>query len=182
MKVYVENHEEEYESMFEEQGWLVTREIFKAHAVCFVGGADVTPSMYMEQNTHSGNSETIDCASVGLWVQARSNNLLNVGICRGGQFLNVMEGGKMYQHIDGHGLWGTHPLEYEGQTYNVTSTHHQEMIPHISCENYYRAPDGVVEAVIYDKSFCFQPHPEYSGADETRKLFFKMLEDYNAIG
>lgn len=181
MKVYVENQEREYEEMFGNQGWVVTANPYLANVICFVGGADVSPSMYMEENTYSDNYEPLDCASVGLWAQRRE--AFHIGICRGGQFLNVMEGGKMRQDINGHGLWDTHPLEYEGEVYNVTSTHHQEMVPNSSREiSSYRAPDDVVEAVLYDNSFCFQPHPEYRGAEETRKLFFKMLEEHYGLG
>lgn len=33
-----------------------------------------------------------------------------VGICRGAQFLNVMAGGKMIQHVEGHAIHGTHEI------------------------------------------------------------------------
>lgn len=178
-KVFVENQEKEYEEMFIDQGWTTTANPYSADVICFVGGADVSPSMYMEENTFSSSYAPLDCASVGLWAQTRNPNVLHVGICRGGQFLNVMEGGRMKQHINGHGLGGTHPLEYNGKVYNVTSTHHQEMIPNNT--EPFCAEDGVIEAVVYPSSFCFQPHPEYEGADETRELFFQMLEDYYGL-
>jgi hypothetical protein len=56
-----------------------------------------------------------------------------VGICRGGQFLNVMNGGDMWQDVDGHGLAGTHlaysMVEELPMPFEVTSTHHQMIRP-----------------------------------------------------
>ena len=179
MKTFVEHNQAEYQQMFEDQGWTVVTDPYEAEVVCFIGGDDVTPSMYLEQNTDSVNNEQLDCMSVGLWAQTRYHSF-HVGICRGGQFLNVMEGGKMKQHINGHGLFGTHPLEYKDRLYNVTSTHHQMMIPHHALtgwrKNVWCSPDDTVEMITYNNSFCFQPHPEYYGADETRELFFEILE------
>src|SRR5438309_1359385 len=50
------------------------------------------------------------------------------GICRGSQFLNVMAGGRLCQHLDGHGSW--HDMETsDGRSFEVSSTHHQMMLP-----------------------------------------------------
>ena len=122
-----------------------------------------------------------------------------IGVCRGGQFLNVMNGGTMWQHVSGH--TGTHKIVdvtglTDGKEINVTSTHHQMMIPSESSpgeilayaddlsSNHQtdskRIHDGIdVEVIYYErtKSLCFQPHPEYPYAPkECTKYFFDLVE------
>jgi gamma-glutamyl-gamma-aminobutyrate hydrolase PuuD len=50
------------------------------------------------------------------------------GICRGAQFLNVMAGGKMIQHVDSHGNYHS-MTTIDGEEMEVSSTHHQMIIP-----------------------------------------------------
>jgi len=102
------------------------------------------------------------------------------GICRGGQFLNVMNGGSMWQHVNNH--IGNH-MAFEVLTQKeiiVTSTHHQMMVPTDEALVLMTASratvrqgggkaellgerDDDVEAIYYPKTecLCFQPHPEY---------------------
>ena len=137
--------------------------------------------MYLKDNTYSQVHTPRDMYDIGLYTREAWRKPLFVGICRGGQFLNVMMGGEMVQHIDGHGLYGTRGLQVLDKTHQVTSTHHQEMIPNYGLNpTVYKADDGVVEVVAYRKEqvFCFQPHPEYFGADSTEALFFELLEKY----
>lgn len=123
---------------------------------------------------------------------------------RGGQFLNVMNGGRMWQHVDGHAGCGNHDLvdEITGEVVRVTSTHHQMMRPasdglvlatarqsklkiadgdewHIEHDSKER-PEELkdVEVVWYEdsKSLCFQPHPEYGGNADCTNYFFTLLE------
>jgi hypothetical protein len=119
-----------------------------------------------------------------------------------------MCGGRMYQHVDGHAIHGTHKA-YDTQTgylVNVTSTHHQMMIPsgtgivmtnvpesRSSHKDYVdgdgelqivvpgddpTADDSDVESVFYPhhRVLCFQPHPEFETGRKCRPYFFAMLE------
>jgi len=113
------------------------------------------------------------------------NRIPIIGICRGAQILNVMNGGILVQHIDGHthqhNILLEHP-EYQPKAIMVavTSTHHQMMIPHKSAEiigRDHNPTTGVhwdnvdtpqkykhVNEVIYypaTRSLCIQPHPEW---------------------
>ena len=162
--------------------------------VCFTGGEDVTPALYNEKAlsvTHSNynrdNQEQIS------YEQYKDIN--KVGICRGGQFLNVMNGGKMWQHVEGHATGQdhiVHDLVY-GQEVLCTSTHHQMMIPAVTGEvevlgiadkrsdTYISsiardAPTYDMEVVWYptSRSLCFQPHPEYSNKD-CEAYFFDLV-------
>lgn len=107
----------------------------------------------------------------------------------------------MYQHVDGH--CRDHYL-YDiltDQKVLVTSTHHQMMRPGargvvaaIADESSFvermRGNEVVsqhteggctdVEVVWYGNtnSLCFQPHPEFDGADSTREYYFELLNRY----
>lgn len=179
-KVYVEGFDSLICQMFVSAGWTVVDNLFLADLLCLEGGADVTPSLYGHENTDSQNHPTKDDHSFGLISFAHYHlGIPVVGICRGSQVINVFNGGTMKQHINGHG--GSHDLDYDGDTYRVTSTHHQESVPHPDVDErcVWRAPDGVCEAVVYpDKRMLgVQFHPEYVGPEQDcYKLFFKMLD------
>ncbi len=193
------------ESMFEKNGWVVTSDLDRADLVQFTGGSDVSPDLYGE-NKHptTYNSPDRDRKESFVYRVCLKKKIPMAGICRGGQFLNVMNGGKLYQHVDGHSIRGTHNTNFVGTPFEfgVTSTHHQMMRPHkedglIILRNkplgsYKLDGDGVdhfskeeydIESVYYEKtnSFCFQPHPEYEGVEECRKFYFKAIEGYLGV-
>jgi gamma-glutamyl-gamma-aminobutyrate hydrolase PuuD len=122
-----------------------------------------------------------------------------IGICRGAQFLNVMAGGTLWQHVNHHS--GVHPLtvyDRDGRLVGsgkVNSVHHQQMRPgpggvilgmarestlRVDASGAEQAADKFddVEIVWYpEKNFyCFQGHPEFGHA-ETTALFFRQLEE-----
>jgi len=102
-------------------------------AVMFTGGADVHPDLY--GGTHLNISyvdEQRDRRDITVLDECRKYGIRATGICRGFQFLNVMCGGKMYQHIDKH-AGCMHDVLYPatGEVSFVTSTHHQLVsLPH----------------------------------------------------
>jgi gamma-glutamyl-gamma-aminobutyrate hydrolase PuuD len=178
-RVYVENNDNLIAKMFLEEGFTLTDKLFEADLLCLEGGADVTPALYYEENVSSHCDEKTDVHSFGLMKIARMLDIPVVGICRGGQVINVYNGGKMRQHINGHGIHGTHNLTYEGQNYQVSSVHHQECIPPTYLDDLYitRADDGTVEVVEFGGMLSFQPHPEYHQKGHScRVLFFKLLK------
>ncbi len=141
--------------------------------VVFTGGSDVWPGLYGKKNTHSSCDVRRDLEEV-LWYH-RFYHVRKLGICRGGQFLNVCNGGSMEQDAPHHALAGTHNYydNYTGDRYSVTSTHHQIMkgvgsvfVVGVS----FNMPDGrnTHECLYYaqTKSLCFQPHPEYGRGEE----------------
>lgn len=173
---------------------------FKASDICiFPGGADVNPSLYKEpRHPATGFFEKRDARWQSIYGHVRSRNFLKIGICAGAQFLNVMNGGKLWQDVSNHAAFHGHEVIYasvDGKQYlfDATSTHHQMMRPRVSgevwgfCEkSSYRdmgmdrkrptdflkeGPD--VEVVYYPDtaSLCFQPHPEYINKS-CRELFF----------
>jgi gamma-glutamyl-gamma-aminobutyrate hydrolase PuuD len=145
-----------------------------------------------------------DTKEVAIFDRALELGLPMVGICRGGQFLNVMNKGKLWQHVTNH--CGEHlayvevpPFRENGKrrVVKVTSTHHQMMIPTdeavllmTATEAYEkngpqlsvlgkREPD--VESCFYTDTncLCFQPHPEFASCPpECVDIFEEFLDDW----
>lgn len=205
-KVYIVCGNYQYRDMFVKFGWDIADTVSDADLVQFTGGEDVTPALYDQAVHYSTNFNTArDKQEAVILRLAQGLEKPVAGICRGGQFLNVMMGGSMWQDVDNHCV-GKH-VAYDtqsGESLDVTSTHHQMMIPgkngkvvlvakeskcktkcgkqgsgFIYCEDD-RNPD--VEAVHYPEqgAFCFQPHPEF-GADACPDLataYFDYLEEF----
>jgi len=169
-----------------------------ADVICFQGGADVHPKLYGEEELEETYPDPYrDEEDIEFYSSNQGKPL--VGICRGGQFLNVMAGGEMYQDVNNHGTGheAINLLDIPGTTWThgrlleVTSDHHQMMIPSDLGEvlmvahktTRYRSPTERplpqydVEAVWYEhlNALCFQPHPEYNSRYETRSTFFAYM-------
>lgn len=195
--VYVVGGDMLVTSMFTDKGWNITS-LEDANLVVFTGGSDVDPSLYGEENFASSTNLARDLREKEIYKYSLELGKCMVGICRGGQFLNVMNGGKMIQHVEAHATGQDHYLEDKvtGEHHSVTSTHHQMMIPNdevaeiVAIANLkgskffliagkvteIEQPDDT-EVVYYDEtaSLCFQPHPEY-GNEDCREYFFDLLE------
>lgn len=199
MNVYVVGVGYAYERMFKQAGYALATSMQEADLLCFTGGADVSPEMYGEENVGSYCSPERDKYEEQVFDWAYANDVPMVGICRGGQFLNVMNGGKMWQDVDNHAISGTHKAlcKYWGEIM-VSSTHHQMMRPHesgevlvsaglafykLSGEGMWEAGEGGFdddcEVVHYKdtKSLCYQPHPEIVNEDHQCRKHFLMLVD-----
>jgi gamma-glutamyl-gamma-aminobutyrate hydrolase PuuD len=186
-KVYIEGHGHKagrgvegtslYRAMFIEKGWSITTSLVEADLLCMVGGSDVTPQLYGEENKASHSDEETDIHSLGLITFAGLMAIPVIGVCRGGQILNVSEGGAMKQHIDGHGF--DHDIIFRRGVIPVTSTHHQEMIPPIDAIEIYNSLDDVVEVVVHNSGdVSVQGHPEYPSASKDFKdMFFDLIEE-----
>ena len=166
----------------------------EADLLCFTGGADVSPELYGEENVGSYCSPERDKYEEQVFDWAYANDVPMVGICRGGQFLNVMNGGKMWQDVDNHAISGTHKAmcKYWGEIM-VSSTHHQmmragaggELIAYANLSSYKLNDKGDsrdlcdVEVVHYKdtKSLCYQPHPEIVNEGHECRKHFLMLVD-----
>jgi len=152
----------------------------------FMGGIDVHPTMYRAQDTIKGQYDMDrDLREARSYQRALKNKIPMVGICRGAQFLCVMNGGKLYQHVDNH--LGDHEISTSnGEKFKVTSTHHQMMYPVGGeivawCKNrsdVYKS-DGLKrpgvdhEVMFWKETKCLsvQYHPEYM-ATTTRGFSF----------
>ena len=106
----------------------------EANFMLFTGGADVSPEYYGQSKggqTHCNPRRD----ALEKEMHRRHNWLPKIGICRGSQFLTVMNGGRLIQHVNGHS--GMHNIQTkfnmaEGhfKSYPMSSTHHQMMYPY----------------------------------------------------
>lgn len=170
--------------MFKRHGWEPTRNLGDADLVCFLGGTDVNPELYGEER--GPYTQEPDMARDGFevltYATAVSRKVPCVGICRGGQLLNVLNGGKMIQHL-GETISGDVNINLLDQHYfepvrtTVRVDHHQGMVA--DTDNI-RGFSGLCDYIIWypeTKSLCFQPHPEW-GHKPTEDLFFELIEEY----
>ena len=105
--------------------------IEEADIVLFTGGEDVDPSLYgckKHPTTHSNIQRDLEEKAV--FEQVKPHQLC-LGICRGSQFLCVMNGGLLVQNVRGHATFGTHQIGSNDHydVYEITSTHHQMQYP-----------------------------------------------------
>jgi GMP synthase-like glutamine amidotransferase len=101
-----------------------------ADVIVFPGGLDVDPSLYNEPvGQRTSTNRDLDHMWVNVYARAMKAGKKVLGICKGSQFLTVMAGGTLFQHVEKHARMDMHPIEVNGNTYNVTSTHHQMMNP-----------------------------------------------------
>lgn len=155
-----------------------------ADLVVFGGGSDVNPRLYNEK-PHSKTDFNIrrDAADIELYELCLKQGIPMFGVCRGAQFLHVMNGGKLYQDVDGH--YGDHNM-YDIKSQKmipVSSVHHQMVIENkdggmeviadaFGAKKRWKNPTELVEgskldveAYFYRDTCCFgvQGHPEYRG-------------------
>ena len=201
MNIFIINGGRDYQNLFLNRGHAIVSDMNQADLVVFTGGEDVSPHLYDEEkHPQSYCSLERDSIESKLFNVALKLEKPMVGICRGGQFLNVMSGGKMYQHVTNH--CRSHLLvDGElGTSVYVSSTHHQMMRPSgdaivvaTADEGGYKEhmENGIinrvtdeddVEVVFYPKTrcLCFQPHPEFDNPiyEDMRAYFFMLINRY----
>ena len=203
MKVCIINSSGQYVRMFEDRGWEVVKHIFDADLVQFTGGSDVSPAYYGE-DLHPETYPNIirDEYEAEVFKACKAIGKPMAGICRGAQFLHVMNGGNLWQHVLGHAIYGTHRAidTMTGNVIPVTSTHHQMMrqsdtgfcvmvgaeeVKHLK---QHVCHTGEVEAMSCEvdveayyhadsKCFCYQPHPEFEEG-QCREYYFLKLKEF----
>lgn len=105
--------------------------IFPRSIVIYSGGADVNPDLYSEQiGKYTNISKERDDYEYEMYRILQRFNVLHIGICRGAQFLTVMAGGSLIQHVDGHTSDHDIDIPMLGTIVKATSTHHQMMYPY----------------------------------------------------
>src|SRR3990167_9050618 len=134
--VFVIDGDTRISRIFQERpDFRLTRFIKNANIIIFPGGPDVSPDLYHGlQHKNTNWSPKRDKSFLALYRLVSESNRLKIGICGGGQFLNVMNRGRMFQDVDNH--LGNHEIVYTpypnedvkilplGSKYIVTSTHH----------------------------------------------------------
>lgn len=149
----------------------------------FWGGEDISPHFYNETKSRYCGHNNIprDTKEITLAYELIDKQIPLIGICRGAQLLNVVNGGKLLQHIDGHAISRMHDITtYNNKILYCTSTHHQMMVPTKDAEilavsngsvmgianpdtDKFEEIEKVYEVLYYPKTkcFCIQGHPEW---------------------
>lgn len=202
-KVYIVGPDTSITRMFIANDWTIVSDIEDAEYVQFTGGADVSPMLYGEpKHPRTYNDPRRDDREADVYYTYLGRKRM-LGICRGSQFLNVLNGGSMFQDVSNHTIGVTHAalLNATGRIVQVTSTHHQMMRPKplysevlVTAKLATNKEDGYqvdwsddldetldTEVVWYDnsQSLCFQPHPEYVDPNhECQRLYFDLIKQY----
>lgn len=202
-RIFIVGGNYDYIRMLYNMGYRGAPSLEECDIVLFTGGEDVDPRLYGEEPLRrTFFNKQRDEYEMAIFNKAVEMGKPMVGICRGGQFLNVANKGKMWQDVNGHA--GNHQMfivDAKGKTMktiDVTSTHHQMMIPSDEGEVLAVAEKSTeflgfgqeksipkpkrqdVEVVWYGKTgcLCFQPHPEFKDApSECTKYFESLLEN-----
>lgn len=189
------------EDMMEKAGYKKSDMGYESDILIFTGGADIDPTMYGEKRLEvCGFSDlTRDRSEKQMFNFYKDFDKLFIGICRGGQMLNILNGGSLYQHVDNHNR--NHKI-FDLVTGRDTpimcaADHHQMMIPSVdgtvlaiskestmaisNCPTRKgdKAPVYDTEVVWYEdtRSLCWQPHPEWDDeGSDGRNYFLQILE------
>jgi acyl-CoA reductase-like NAD-dependent aldehyde dehydrogenase/GMP synthase-like glutamine amidotransferase len=169
-----------------------TEDIYKCDAFILTGGVDVHPSFYDGETDYDNSPDLFqlerDRFEEKIYRYSQINNLPLLGICRGMQLVNVLQGGKLIQDLDSgnerHRKEETdkeHTIVTSNDTLlykiagslsgNVNSAHHQAIDPRAIGDNLeVNAHDDddkkIIEGLEFkDKSnkafmLCVQWHPE----------------------
>ena len=93
------------------------------------GGTDIHPSYYGASAHRLNQAPTLPSQrDVWEWQamkHCKANNIPIIGVCRGAQFMCAFAGGKLIQHVSGHTNGGHDVVMTDGDTFHVTSAHHQ---------------------------------------------------------
>ena len=166
----------------------------KLDGLMLIGGADVDPASYgAVPSPHTGATRPErDRFELALAYGAMERNLPLLGICRGGQMVNVACGGTLIQHLpdvvgDDHhlpapGEFAEHEVELEsgslaaraaGASRIAVRSHHHQAVDELGeglKATGHALPDAVVEAIEHpghDFTLGVLWHPE---ADERSKI------------
>jgi carbamoylphosphate synthase small subunit len=186
--------------MFVDKGFIPTRDLDKADILCLSGGNDIDSALYGENPVQTyGIDRARDAHEIAVWNEAVGRGLFVFGICRGGQLANVLSGGRLWQHIEGHPGKHTITDKRTGEIILASSIHHQAFKPGPGCEiiatcnhaNFkvsefetWKAGDCEnedVEVCWYPKtrSLCIQGHPEV-GPDQFTDYCFNLMKELAA--
>ncbi|HEV8284044.1 MAG TPA: aldehyde dehydrogenase family protein [Chitinophagaceae bacterium] len=169
-----------------------TEDIYKCDAFVLTGGVDVHPSFYNGQAVYNNSPASLqperDVFEEKIYRYSQLNKLPVLGICRGMQLINVLEGGKLIQDLDNGNARHKkeesdkeHTVVTENKTFlhqiadsvsgHVNSAHHQAIDPNAIGDNlivnaYDDDDEKIIEGLEFknktDKAFmlCVQWHPE----------------------
>jgi gamma-glutamyl-gamma-aminobutyrate hydrolase PuuD len=134
---------------------------------------------------------------IALYLLCLEHGIPMFGVCRGAQFLHVMNGGKLWQHVDRH--YGDHriyDIKKRDFVQKVSSVHHQmvrlntdngmELIAtNGDARNRWANPTeragakADIEVFFYRDTCCLgvQGHPEYAGLSFLHEMVLDLINE-----
>lgn len=192
--------EAQFAEMFSRAKCSRAQSPLEADLVIFTGGADVNPELYGEErHVLSRFNEERDNRDIDMYLMCLEHGIPMLGICRGAQFLHVMNDGRLFQDVDNHqGAHAIWDLKNKMVLDHVSSVHHQLVRPNIvggmdvlatAKKSTRRVIDKVawetgeapdIEAFFYRDTACLgiQGHPEYSGYTRFAKWVLEQIKTY----
>lgn len=189
-------------ALMAEAGFSRANTVEDADVVVFIGGADISPSLYGQKDKHSyGVSKERDDYEQAIYHECLKHNKPMFGICRGAQFLHAMNGGQLWQDVNGHAGPDHSIIDLDLDVrLTVTSLHHQmlqsnqkmEIVAvtenqiatvfkdgNMSMKISPQSEEIEIEAGAYSDTKCFfvQGHPEV-GSKEYRAWTMTKLQDF----
>ena len=203
VKVFVVGSDFMTTTMYDQRGHRVVSKITDADVVHFPGGPDVNPGLYNETALpRTKISPDADRRDITAYRNCNTHQV-KIGVARGAHLLNVLSGGALWQHADGHekaheiydATFSDRTLtDHKKDKILVTSNHHQLMIPTKDAEilgfsigvtkagslssakpRQYSGYDPEVVWYESTKSLCFQPNPEYKNHKQCTDYFFDLF-------
>lgn len=195
-KVFVVGGSNDYANWMPFEYELVNN-IEQADVVIFTGGEDVSPHLYGEKKHFSTYTNlNRDLREVEAYKIALKLGKKMIGICRGCQFLSVMNGTKLVQ--DQENKYPFHPITLDtGEEIIISSTHHQSVYPYNLDESKYKLigytkglskyhsganddlnPEFEVEIIGFPETQCLgiQGHPEFTSYQRNYSDDFKRVQ------
>jgi putative glutamine amidotransferase len=185
-----------------------TEDIPTCDGFILTGGIDTDPSFYNGPDNYPNRPDTFkperDCFEKEIYEYSQLNKIPVLGICRGLQLINVLEGGKLIQDLDRgnqkhrkvdsdkehtvEANKGSLLHDVAGTTFgHVNSAHHQAVDPGAIGKNLkvnVLADDGTIEGLEFidktNKAFmlCVQWHPERMKQKEENPFSQKLKEQF----
>lgn len=193
-------------ALMAQAGFSKAESVEDADIVVFIGGVDVDPQLYGQSKIDMTQtpSPSRDKMEIDVYAKCIELGKPMFGICRGAQFLHVMNGGELWQHVEGHNR-GDHVIyDTVDEVYiTATSYHHQMLALHARLDVIAVCPDQIsrkfhsdtmvinldkegnnaeqeleIEAGCYYETKCFfvQGHPEVGSEEYKSWCMTKLME------
>lgn len=188
----------------------ITDTIAEADLVLFTGGEDVFPALYNEpagKYTHHWpvhpelEMPSRDFIEKHCYAEALALNKPMFGVCRGIQFLTVMNGGTLVQDVDNHAGHDHQITWFDGTLTGTSSLHHQMCNPYNLPKDEYevlavstekRSPqylngwnqpiqiEAEPEVIYYPKTKCLgvQGHPEMMREGDIHRKLRALINEH----
>lgn len=202
--------------LFERRGFRMVSDVAEADIVVFNGGSDIGTEIYHQRLVTSrvfsedGNvllaeepsyMSARDKQEILLYKRAKALGKFIIGVCRGAQLINCLEGGSLWQHVNNHNTSHAILDLKTNIIWRATSVHHQMMQPPKNADIIAVASEATFKIdaqqqkrlknfdvalekgddpeIVWFKdarALCVQGHPEYAPDSLFADYFFDLID------